>query len=258
MENDGLTPGGSIELEHVGQGTQSYVFGTDRWVVTVRKMSLLGSLARLVTRKQWLGEVRDHLGGLAAPFLLLDDVEFRAPKMTGRYKIIDYRKKMAVARERYETDDFLDHRLSLSDPERALELVEEMVELVERVRARGFYMHDFIMRNFALVDGKLMIVDPGFIAPMAAFRDPAVRCCAYGFTRGLSKDYQRLLGELMDELEEGSELRDRIGTFREALPDRLARLRQRDVPDLESEPGVPIEFEPELEKEIRAAIGSVR
>ena len=168
MENDGLTPGGSIELEHVGQGTQSYVFGTDRWVVTVRKMSLLGSLARLVTRKQWLGEVRDHLGGLAAPFLLLDDVEFRAPKMTGRYKIIDYRKKMAVARERYETDDFLDHRLSLSDPERALELVEEMVELVERVRARGFYMHDFIMRNFALVDGKLMIVDPGFIASMAS------------------------------------------------------------------------------------------
>ena len=187
-------------LEPVGRGTQGQVFGTEHWVVKVPRFSLLSVLAKWVSSWRWNAEVSESLGGLAAPFLCLENVVFRAPKIPSNpwqgsraarvrrwgkpVRIVEFRKKVAIARERYEAGDFLDHRLSLAEPAQALALVEEMVVLVERVRARGFYMHDFIMSNFALVDGKLMIVDPGFIAPMAAFRDPAVRCCAYGFTRG--------------------------------------------------------------------------
>ena len=117
------------------------------------RFSLLSVLAKWVSSWRWNDEVRDSLGGLAVPFLTLEDVTFRAPKMTGRSdRVIEQRTKRAILRERYPTGDFLDHRLSLSEPAEALALVEEMVVLVERVRARGFYMHDFVVSNFAVVD----------------------------------------------------------------------------------------------------------
>lgn len=246
-------------LEPVGRGTQANVFGSERWVIKVPRFSLLSVLAKWVSSWRWNTEVQQALGGLAAPFLPIENVSFRAPKMTGKNdKVIEYRERMAIARERYDEEAFLDHRLSLAKPAEALELVEEMVCLVERMRARGFYMHDFIMENFAEVDGKLVVVDTGLISPLRAFWEPAMRICAWGFAKGLSKDYQRLLGELLDEVEDDDGLRERIITFRAALPERMARLRKRSVSGLEPEAAVPVEFDPELEKEIRAALGSMR
>ena len=247
-------------LEPVGRGVQSDVFGTDEWVVKVPRFSMLGVLAKWVSSKRWLGEVRESLGGLVAPFLILDEVEFHAPKLSGRGGIVEYRKSTAIARARYEVDQFLDHRLSLVGPAEGLALVEEMVVLVERVRARGFFMHDFIMRNFVVVDGRLMIADTGLITPMRSFWEPATRICAWGFIRGLTKDYQRLLGELVGELgsEGEAELRDRIIAFSDALPARLDRLCKRDLPGLEVEAAVPVELDAGLEKVIRAALESVR
>ena len=61
-------------------------------------------------------------------------------------------------------------------------------------------MHDFVMSNFAVVDGKLMVVDTGLVAPLSAYWGPTMRICAWGFARRLSKDYQRLLGEVRDEV----------------------------------------------------------
>ncbi|MFT5110193.1 MAG: hypothetical protein ACI8XO_004094 [Verrucomicrobiales bacterium] len=258
MESGKPFRGDDKALEPVGRGTQGDVFGSERWVVKVPRFTLLSVLAKWVSSWRWNAEVRDSLGGLAAPFLLLENVRFLAPKMTGRSaKLRRYRKKMAVARERFDTDAFLDHRLSLAEPAEALALVEEMVVLVERVRARGFYMHDFIMGNFALVDGRLMIVDTGLISPLRTFWDPAMRICAWGFSRGLSKDYQRLLGELLEEVEDGV-LRGRIIELRELLPQRLGRLRKKVVAGLEVEAAMPVGFDFELEKEIRAALASVR
>ena len=67
-----------------------------------------------------------------------------------------------------------------------------------------------------------------------------------------------MLGELLDEVgEEDEALREKIVSFRAALPERLGILRRRAVtvppPDK-----VPVKFDPELEKEIRAALGTVR
>ena len=262
-------------LEPVGAGTQGQVFGTERWVVKVRRFSLLSVLARWISSWRWVGEAGEALGGLAAPFLRLENVTFRAPKVPRRpgdgnrqamvrylgrpTPIVDYREKVAIARRRYESDDFLDHRLSLAEPAQALALVEEMVVLVERVRARGFYMHDFVMSNFVVVDGRLMIADIGLITPVRAMWEPAMRICAWGFARGLSKDYQRLLGELLYELGDGDpQLREEIVTFSESLPARIGRLRKREVPGLAPEHPEPVRFDPALEKEIRAALGSVR
>ncbi len=244
-------------LEPVGRGTQGDVFGTDRWVVKVPRFSLFSVLAKWVSSWRWNHEVRDSLGGLAAPFLALENVAFRAPKMTGRSeRPKNYREKMAIVRERYPDGDFLDHRLSLAEPAEALALVEEMVVLVERVRARGFYMHDFIMSNFAVVDGKLMVVDTGLVSPLRAFWEPAMKICAWAFSRWLSKDYQRLLGEVRDEVEEDEALREEISTFSAALPDRLGRLRKKTVRDLEPEPAVPVEFDADLAEDVRAALCS--
>lgn len=249
---------GSGALEPIGSGEQGLVYGTERWVVKVRRLSVFSFLAKWVSRRGWPLEVRDSLGGLVVPFLLLEDVSFEAPKMSGRGRLVSFRKKHAVARAHYDEQSFLDHRLSLADPAEALALVEEMVELIERVRERGFYMHDFIMRNFVVVDGRLMVADTGLIVPMRSFWEPGMRICAWGFWRGLSKDYQRLLGELLDELEEGDPLREKIASFRTALPGRLKRLRNRPTRSQNAEAPQAIEFDPELEKEIRAALGSVR
>ena len=245
-------------LEPVGRGVQGDVFGTQRWVVKIRRFSILGLLARWVSNWRCLVEVKESLGGLAAPFLVLDEVAFRAPKMGGRGRIVALRRRRAVARERYVVDAFLDHQLSIAEPPRALALVEEMVVLVERVRARGFYMHDFIMRNFVLVDGRLLIADTGLITPMRSFWEPAVRLCARGFSKGLSKDYQRLLAEVRDEVREDPALCEQITAFTDALPERLGRLRSRSVAGLESEPAAPVSFDPELEKEIRQVLQPVR
>ena len=256
---DGGTPAEDGVLEPVGRGTQGDVFGNDRWVVKVPRLSVFSVLAKWVSSWKWTGEVEASLGGLAAPFLALEDVNFRAPKMTGRSgKIVEYNEKVAIVRERYFEGDFLDHKLSLAEPAEALELVERMVVLVERVRARGFYMHDFIMKNFAVVDGELMVVDTGLISPLRRFWEPAMRFCAWGFSKGLSKDYQRLLGEVLDEVEDDDALRERIQAFSDALPERIGRLRQRKIADLVEEPPVPVGFDPKLEKEVRVALGLVR
>ena len=248
VDEDGL-------LEPIGRGVQADVFGTGRWVVKVRRFSMLGTLAKLISSKHWKQEVHDGLGGLVAPFLLLDEVAFRAPKMRGRGgRVIEYRDRGAVVRERYPTDQFLDHRLSLAEPADALALVEEMVVLVERVRARGFCMIDFCMSNFAVIDGRLMIVDADLIAPIRSLWEPGLRTCAAGFARGLSKDYQRLLGELGDEVEDDANLSDEIASLSEALPKRIGRLRKRSLPGLETEPAVPVEFDADLAAEIRAAL----
>ena len=246
-------------LEPVGRGTQSDFFGAERWVVKVPRISLLSVLAKWVSCWRWNGEVHEALGGLAAPFFPMENVSFRAPKMTGRAgKVIEYREKIAIVCERYEEEDFLDHRLSLASPAKAVALVEEMVVLVERVRSRGFYMHDFIMGNFAVVRGTLVVVDIGLVSPLRSFWEPAMRICAWSFAKGLSKDYQRLLGEVLDEVENDEALRERIIALRASLPERMRRLRKRSVPDLDAEPAEPIVFDPELEKEVRSALGSVR
>ena len=258
LQSDGARERDVAVLEPLGRGVQSDVFGTEDWVVKVPRLSFLGVLAKWVSSKRWLGEVRGSLGGLVAPFFILEEIEFRAPKMSGRGRIGNFKVRTAIARERYAVDSFLDHQLSLVGPAEGLALVESMVVLVERVRARGFFMHDFIMRNFVLVDGRLMIADMGLITPMRAFWEPATRICAWGFLRGLTKDYQRLLGELRDEVEGDEALRDRIEAFSEALPARLGRLCKRDLPGLEVEAAVPVELDAGLEKVIRAALQSVR
>lgn len=245
-------------LEPIGSGEQGFVYGTDRWVVKVGRFSVLGFLGKWISRSRWQLEVRDSLGGLAAPFLLLDEVSFDAPKMTGRReRMVTFHQKCAVALARYDEQTFLDHRLSLAEPAEALALVEEMVGLIERVRARGFYMHDFIMRNFVVVDGRLMIADTGLVVPIRSFWEPGMRICAWGFWRGLSKDYQRLLGELLEEVGDDHVLREKIESFRAALPGRLKNLRCRPS-RLAPEAAQAVEFDAELEKEIRAALGSVR
>jgi len=247
-----------VVLDPVGAGQQGYVFGTETWVVKIRRISLFSVLARWVSRRRWNQEVGDALGGLVAPFLLLEEVEFTAPKMTGRERLIEYQEKWATIMPRYDDVTFLDHRLSLAEPREALALVREMMVLVERVRARGFYMHDFIMKNFVVVEGKLLIADTGLIVPMRSFWEPAMRICAWGLWRGLSKDYQRLLGELLDEVGDDEALRAEIIEFRKELPSLVGRLRKCEIRDLEIEPAVKVEFDPELEKEIRGVLGSVR
>ena len=241
-------------LEAISWGTQCCVYGTDQWVVKVPRFSLLGLLAKWVSRRGWAPEVRGSLGGLAVPFLRLEDVSFEAPKLTGRGRIVTVRRRSAVARARHDTDTFLDHRLSLAEPAEAFDLVVEMVELVEAVRARGFYMHDFMMKNFVQVDARLMIADTDLIVPVRSLWEPLRRLCAWGYWRGLSKDYQRLLGELLEEVGEGDPLRERITGFRMELPARLAVLRDRSE-RLNTEAPVPVDFDQGLEKEIRAGLG---
>jgi hypothetical protein len=245
---------GDDVLEPVGAGELGYVYGTDHWVVKVSRFSVLRPFAKLLFRSRWAPEVRDSLGGLVVPFLLLDEVSFEAPKMTGRGRIVTVHRKRAIARARYEQETFLDHRLSLAEPAQALALVEEMVELVEAVRARGFYKHDFVMKNFVVVDGHLMIADTSLIVPVRSLWEPVRRIGAWGFWRWRSKDYQRLLGELRDELEETDPLRKRIASFRSALPARLGLLRDRSD-RLSTEVPVSVDFDPVLEKEIRTGLG---
>jgi len=247
-------------LEPIGSGEQGFVYGTDRWVLKIGRFSVLALLAKWVTRRRWTLELRDSRGGLVGPFLLLDEVSFVAPKMIGRGRLVTFRKRHAVARARYDAGAFLDHHLSLAEPAEALALVEEMLGLIGRVRARGFYMHDFVMKNFVLVEGRLMIADTGLVVPVRSFWEPGMRICAWGFWRGLSKDYQRLLGELLDELgDDQGVLRAKIADARASLPERLKRLRLRSrSARCEVEAAQAVEFDADLEKEIRTALGSVR
>ena len=239
-------------LEYLGSGTQSHVFGAEAWVVVVPRTTLLSMLACLVTSRDGVRNTLTHLGGIVAPFFVLDRCRFRG-KLPGRKEVRPFALRSAVVRRRADRGCFLDARLARATPERALDHLERMVSLLERLRARGYVMLDFIARNFVYVGESLRICDPGLVIQVRELSWHPSRFTALGFGIGLTRDYLRLLAQL-ERRTDDSALRERIRCFAETLPARLRALRDQRR-EVDRDEWHAVDFPGELEKDIRALIG---
>ncbi len=239
-------------LEYLGSGTQNHVFGAENWVVAVPHRTVLSMLARLVKPREGLCETLAHLGGLVTPFLLLDRCRFLGV-LPGSNAPRVFELRCAVVRHRVHSGNFLDARLANAEPARALDYLESMVALLERLHARGFHMLDFITRNFVFVGETLRISDPGLVIPVQELSWHPSRFTALGFGVGLTRDYLRLLAELEQKANDG-ETRARIRAFGDRFPSRIRALRQRRR-EIEHAEWRAVDFPESLEKDIRTTIG---
>jgi len=255
MGNREPSPGGEGPLlEYLGSGAQSHVFGAEAWVVAVPRVTVRSVLARALTSRERMRQVQAHLGGLVAPFILLDRCRFRSA-LPGSAGVRVFDRRLAVARPRFSPERFLGARLAAAEPARAVDDLERMVALLEQLRARGFIMLDFIMRNFVFVGETLKVSDPGLVVPVGDLSWHPSRFTALGFGIGLTRDYLRLCAGLERRCAD-ARTRARVRGFAECLPARLRALRDRSG-EIERSEWCAVDFPEGLEEAIRAAIGVV-
>lgn len=146
-------------LGYVSSGSQSHVFGTSRWVVVVRRRSVFRMLSLFVSTRRWLDDVREKLHGIVAPFAVVDRYRFRGRLPGGELR--EFRGYDAIVKPRFAAAQFLDDRIDRGTPEQLYQYVSEVLQLLEKLHARGFHMFDFIRRNFVFVGERVYISDPG-------------------------------------------------------------------------------------------------
>jgi hypothetical protein len=238
-------------LGYVSSGSQSHVFGTARWVLVVKRWSIFRALAAFLSAPRWLEEVREKLHGVVAPFAVIDRFRFRGRLPDQEVK--NYRGEFAIAKPRFEATQFLNYRIDHGASEQILGYVEEMIQVLEKLHARGFYMFDFIRKNFVFVGERLYISDPGLIVPLRYLWEPTMRVAAAGFGRGLTQDYLNVLAAAK-ERSENEGIKAEIEKLEIALPGRIKALRNRKI-DVNKEDWLSVEFPEDLMENILETVG---
>ena len=238
-------------LGYVSSGSQSHVFGSARWVLVVKRWSVFRALAAFLSAPRWLEEVREKLHGVVAPFAVIDKFRFRGRLPEQKTKV--YSGTYAIAKPRFEATQFLNYRIDHGTPELILRYVEEMIQVLEKLHARGFYMFDFIRKNFVFVGERLYISDPGLIVPLRYLWEPTMRVAAAGFGRGLTRDYLSVLADAK-ERSDNEVIKAEIEKLEAALPGRIKALRNRKI-EINMEDWLSVEFPEDLMENILQTVG---
>ncbi len=244
-------------LEHVGTGAQAHVFGGDGWVVKIRRKSVLGFLGRMITRRKWERRIRDELGDLILPFVEVRDVEFYAPEISSGWQsgeaaggsTVHYRVGRALVMPRVPAEDFFDRRVSGAEPAELVALLGDFLETLRAVRGRGFYMVDFVMKNFVYWKGALRVADPGLVVPEESLWEPTLKIGSWGFAKGLSRDFLRQIREAQ-EVARGKDLDD-LRALEDRFEGEIDALRARDAAGERRTDGVGQQFPGEIERRAR-------
>ena len=242
-------------LEYLGSGTQHHVFASPRWVVKVPRLTGLGLLARLLTPRRLLSHSARDLGGLVVPFLELGPVRFHAPPpasvrpATGSIK--NFSARRAIVMPRIAASALLETRLGNADSAETARLLGLLEAHLTELHARGYYMIDFIQKNFVVRDEGVRILDLGLVVPVRWLREPTCRITSSRFTRGLLRDYEALARRKAAAADEtgASTLLDASAAFA-----RTMRELRKPTSVKPSSPGRPVEFPRELEAEARTTL----
>lgn len=249
-EKDAGTGNGPPTLGYVSSGSQSHVFGTSKWVINVRRYSLFRALSAFVSTRSWLEQVQEKLHGVVAPFAVIGAYRFRG-RLPGK-ELRECRGDYAIVKPRFSPEQFLDYKIEKGSPEQQLGYVLEMVQLLEKLHARGFHMLDFIRRNFVYAGERLHISDPGLIIPLKYMREPTMRVAAICFGMGLTKDYMNVLSDASERAGEG-EVREKIEALKAELPARIKALRKRNR-SVNEEDWISVEFPEGLKQDILRSV----
>jgi hypothetical protein len=122
---------------------------------------------------------------------------------------------------RVPRSQWLLRRFFLARNAEPVHLLNAQVETLEKLAAHGWYLVDFIMGNFAWINGRMLLADTDLLVPGGALWQPSLRITAAFFRRHLLADYRRLLLRKMGKArDEGT--RTLIAAF---LPDFEARMQ---------------------------------
>jgi hypothetical protein len=192
-------------LQYLAGGSQAGLFTLPgaEWVVKCPRLSLLAVLAlylRLPLRRV-RAEVEASAGGLVLPYTVLRATAFRGVRLRGSWDIARpvpgslrlYRPRRAILTYRLDPADILEEQLERGTPAQVAAGLEAQLGLLERLADRGFYLLDFVMKNFAWHEGRLVIADVDLILPGRWARNPHFWPAAHFFRRGLLKDYARVI-----------------------------------------------------------------
>lgn|GEM_PF-2804754 len=222
-------------LHYLGTGSHSHVFGTGSWAVKIPRRSLLSGLSLFVRQRRWLHQVASQLGGSVFPFCEIENVAFRAPEVRASWNTGTpvpgteriYHARRATVYAHAPEDAFLDHQFYTHNAEEAVAMLRQMLDRLETLQDAGFYMLDFIMKNFVFHKGEILILDPGLLVPTHLTRwQPTFAITSAQFRRWLLADYDRLLAA-KEEAAETAPARLCVKEFRRELPERVRSLTKR-------------------------------
>ena len=250
-------------LKHLGTGAQAHVFGQDNWVVKVRRKSVLGFIGRVVSKRKWQERVRDELGDLVLPFMEVEDVEFFAPPVSSGWqsgKAIEggeqyYQVDRALIMPMADPRDFLDSCVYAASPAELLDLLGDLLTTLKAVRSRGFYMVDFVMKNFVYWKGALRVADPGMVIPEESMWEPTIKIGSWGFAKGLIRDYLKFVRKAQEE-SSGPVFR-RLCDLEETFGEEIDSLRARDSDGAERTIGIGQQFPADVEECALRALGKM-
>lgn len=225
-------------LDFVARGGQSRVFGTKDWVVKVPRLSWQAALGRVLVHPREPVAAMESLGGLLEPFLLVENISFRAsgslkeagagrkPAAPARW----HHARWAVAGPRQNEEDFLHRRIAHTTPGEAARLIGQMLATMDAIKARGWHLLDFIMSNFAVAgQGRVRLVDAGLLIPNGHLRWPSHQVCSRSFMRRMIPDYLEVLEKVCarhpSDREGAAALREVMADF----PRRIKAWRRGDV-----------------------------
>lgn len=224
-------------LSHVASGGQSVLFTQPDadWVIKVPRFSLLSVLALYaeLPARMARDRVRRSLGGLVLPYTVLRGVRFTGVRVRGFWDTARplagtrklYRPERTILTRRLLPTDILEEQLERGSPAKVADGLEEMLQLLEAVADRGFFLLDFVMKNFARLDGKLVIADWNLLIPLPWVRNVHFRPVSYCFRKGLLKDYARIIHNALARCGEADgEARRRLEALATEFPRRIHAL----------------------------------
>ena len=251
-------------LDFVATGGQSRVFGTADWVVKIPRRSWQTALGRVLVHPATPARALAVLGGLVEPFVQLERVVFRAPRVEAGRTVPGsgrvWRARWATAGPRHRAGDFLDRRIAEATPGEAAELMGALLDTLDATRARGWHVLDFIMSNFVVgADRRVRLVDAGLLIPAAHLRGPSQQICSRLFVRRMVPDYAEVLAGVSARHSEDTRGAVRLAAVIDVLGPRLAAWRagRVRVPAAAARPSA-ANLEPALRAEIFAALAPGR
>jgi hypothetical protein len=249
----------------VASGGQSVLFTQPDadWVIKVPRFSLLSVLALYaeLPARMARGQVKRSLGGLVLPYTVLRGVKFSGVRVRGFWDTARplpgtrklYHPQRAILTRRLMPRDILEEQLERGSPAKVADGLEEMLDLLENVADRGFFLLDFVMKNFARLDGKLVIADWNLLIPLPWVRHPHFRPVSYGFRKGLLKDYARIIRNALARCGEAdSGTRRRLETLATEFPRRITALPTL-VPS-QADESCPVVFPAAITREVHSLL----
>lgn len=231
---------GIPRLNHVASGGQSDLFSLPDadWVIKVPRFSLLSVLALYARFPIRLARDRavQTLGGLVLPYTFLRGLKFTSVKVRGIWDTAQalpgtqklYLPQNALLTRRLMPTDILEEQLERGTPAKVADGLLCMLGLLEALGDRGFFLLDFVMKNFAWLDGQLVIADFDLIIPLSWVWHPHFFPLAYFFRQGLLKDYARIIRNALGRCGTAdTETRLALEKLATDFPRRIAALPRR-------------------------------